>query len=144
MEASVGRLDVRGWTKPFSRDGHGFMISVAAWRAPEGKPQARETYISLELTAWWKELICRCVRVRSLYGTSLLPTCVVPFILAPFSLLLSIAPGKQTRRRLHIHGRWVNPVVLSSHLTHKTFQVPAITRAFGLVLNTYKVQTSMS
>lgn len=35
---------------------------------------------------------------------------VVPFILAPFSLLLSVAPGKQTRRRLHIRGRWVNPV----------------------------------
>ena len=31
-----------------------------------------------------------------------------------FSLLLSITPGKQTRRTLHIHGRPISPVVLSA------------------------------
>lgn len=56
--------------------------------------------------------------------------------------LPSIAPGKQTR--LHIRGRWVSPVVLFSHMIHEmTLQVPDITSAFGLVLNTYKVQASM-
>lgn len=120
-------LPIRGLVKPLSRDKHGFAIYLATFRAPEGQTTASQANLyQLRAGSMVKHSqVCqsgpsmtptKSVHFRCTF--SLLPA--VPFLLAPFSLLLPHGPGKQSRGWLHLNGRWVNPAVLFFHQMHET------------------------
>lgn len=143
MEKSVAYLSIRGWIKPFSRDKHVSLISLAAFRTPEGQLQAKES----SAQSWQHGETFSDVSESAPYMTptkSSFPP-VVPFLLAPFSLFLSIGPGKQTRKWLHTDGRWINPVVLFFHEMHETtFQTSLMLLSWSFKPTNYELTPGFS